>query len=154
MKYHELDIVANKQPNRIGRGIAHGQGKTAGRGTKGQNSRTGSSRKPGFEGGSNPLMQRMPKLPGFKSHKVRPEVVYTGQLSSIKAKVVNNLAIFEAGFTTSANSRVKLIVKGEIEKPLNVEIQLASKQAVAMIDKAGGSIKLIPQVERIKLAKN
>jgi large subunit ribosomal protein L15 len=154
MKYHELNITANRQPNRIGRGIAHGQGKTAGRGTKGQNSRTGSSKKPGFEGGSNPLMQRMPKLPGFKSHKIRPEVVYTGQLNSIKSKVINNLAIFEAGLTTSANSRVKLIVKGAIDKPLNVEIQLASKQAVEMITKVGGSVKLISQIERIKLAKN
>ena len=154
MKYHELNITPNQQPNRIGRGIAHGQGKTAGRGTKGQNSRTGSSRKPGFEGGSNPLMQRMPKLPGFKSHKVRPEVVYTGQLMDVKSKVVNNLAIFEAGLITSANSRVKLIVKGEVNKPLAVELQLASKQAVEMISKAGGSVKLIPQIERIKLAKN
>jgi large subunit ribosomal protein L15 len=154
MKYNELVMTANKQPNRVGRGIAAGQGKTAGRGTKGQNSRTGSSRKPGFEGGSNPLLQRMPKLPGFTSHKTRPEVVYTGQLSAMKAKTINNLVIFESGLIGSANSRVKLIVKGEIDKPINVEVQLASKTAIEMINKAGGSIKLVPQQERKKLTKN
>ena len=72
----------------------------------------------------------------------------------VKSKVVNNLAIFEAGLITSANSRVKLIVKGEVNKPLAVELQLASKQAVEKISKAGCSVKLIPQIERIKLAKN
>jgi len=154
MKYHELIITANKQPNRVGRGIAAGQGKTAGRGTKGQNSRTGSSRKPGFEGGSNPLLQRMPKLPGFKSHKTRPEVIYTGQLAHIKGKIINNKSIFESGLINSANSKVKLIVKGAIDKPFAVEVQLASKTAIEMINKTGGSIKLIPQQERQKLAKN
>jgi large subunit ribosomal protein L15 len=154
MKYHQLSIIANKKTNRVGRGIAAGQGKTAGRGTKGQNSRTGSSRKPGFEGGSNPLLQRMPKLPGFKSHKIRPDVVYTGQLINIKAKTINNLAIYETGLISSANSRVKLIVKGEINKPINVELQLASKQAIEMINKAGGSVKLVSQQPRLKLTKN
>jgi len=77
MKYHELKLNKNKKGNRVGRGIAAGQGKTAGRGTKGQGSRTGSSAKPGFAGGSNPLMQKLPKLPGFKSHRTPPEVVYT-----------------------------------------------------------------------------
>ena len=154
MKYNDLLVTANKKTNRVGRGIAAGQGKTAGRGTKGQNSRTGSSRKPGFEGGSNPLLQRMPKLPGFKSHKTRPDVVYTGQLVNIKAKTINNLAVFEAGLIESANTRVKLIVKGEIDKPLNVELQLASKKAMEMITSAGGSIKLVPQQERLKQTKD
>ena len=154
MKYHELTASPNKQQNRVGRGISAGQGKTAGRGTKGQNSRTGSSKKPGFEGGSNPLMQRMPKLPGFKSHKVRPEIIYTGQLDSLKAKTINNSVVFEAGLVNSANSRVKLIVKGNINKPVVVELQLASKQAVEMLGKIGGTFKVIPQQKRDKIAKN
>ena len=77
MKYHELTTTKNKKINRVGRGIAAGQGKTAGRGTKGQGARTGSSKKPGFAGGSNPLMQKLPKLPGFKSHRPKVETVYT-----------------------------------------------------------------------------
>ena len=60
MKYHELTSTSQKSPKRVGRGIAAGQGKTAGRGTKGQGARTGSSKRPGFEGGQNPLMQRLP----------------------------------------------------------------------------------------------
>ena len=71
MKYNELSPVAGKSRKRVGRGIAAGQGKTAGRGTKGQGARTGSSKRPGFEGGQNPLMQRLPKLAGFKSKAVR-----------------------------------------------------------------------------------
>src|SRR5579863_435028 len=97
MKYHELNTVANKKSNRIGRGIAAGQGKTAGRGTKGQKSRTGSSKKPGFEGGSNPLMQRMPKLPGFKSHRSTVVTIYTGQLDGLKLKNINNATLLEKG---------------------------------------------------------
>jgi large subunit ribosomal protein L15 len=154
MKYNESSVIANKKSNRIGRGIAAGQGKTAGRGTKGQNSRTGSSRKPGFEGGSNPLLQRMPKLPGFKSHKTKPDVVYTGQMINIKAKTINNQVIFENGLISSPFSRVKLIVKGNVDIPLNIELQLASKSAVDMIKKAGGSIKLVSQQERPKSTKN
>lgn len=154
MKYNEITVDANKKTNRVGRGIAAGQGKTAGRGTKGQNSRTGSSRKPGFEGGSNPLVQRMPKLPGFKSHKTRPDVIYTGQLANVKGKVINNLAMFESGLIESANSRVKLIVKGTVDKPYTVEVQLASKTAIEMIKNAGGSVKLIDQQKRSKLVKS
>ncbi len=71
MKFNELNMTAKKSKKRVGRGIAAGHGKTAGRGTKGQNARTGGVR-PGFEGGQNPLMQRFPKLRGFTiSHRPR-----------------------------------------------------------------------------------
>ena len=87
MKYNELQPVRNKSPKRVGRGIAAGQGKTAGRGTKGQGSRTGSSKRPGFEGGQNPLMQRLPKLHGFTSKRVKAENVFTDQLNNLGSKV-------------------------------------------------------------------
>jgi large subunit ribosomal protein L15 len=80
MKYNELQLGRDRKSKRLGRGISAGGGKTAGRGTKGQGARTGSKAKPGFAGGSNPLMQKLPKLPGFHSHKVKAETVYTGQL--------------------------------------------------------------------------
>jgi large subunit ribosomal protein L15 len=83
MKYNELNLKANKAKTRVGRGIAAGKGKTAGRGTKGQGSRTGSSARPGFEGGQNPLMQRLPKLRGFKSHKTKHENIFTDQLARL-----------------------------------------------------------------------
>jgi large subunit ribosomal protein L15 len=84
MKYNDLNTIRPKQSKRVGRGISAGQGKTAGRGTKGQGARTGSTKKPGFAGGSNPLMQKLPKLPGFKSHRTPNEIVNTGQLAELK----------------------------------------------------------------------
>jgi len=69
MKYNELNISKDKNARRVGRGISAGRGKTAGRGTKGQKARAGSRRKPGFEGGQNPLMNRIPKLRGFKQFR-------------------------------------------------------------------------------------
>src|SRR5438034_251659 len=76
--------------------IAAGQGKTAGRGTKGQGARAGSSAKPGFAGGSNPLMQKLPKLPGFRSHHISPENVYTGQLEQFANKTVDATVLAQA----------------------------------------------------------
>jgi large subunit ribosomal protein L15 len=148
MKYHELDVKKNRKTNRVGRGIAHGQGKTAGRGTKGQNSRTGSSRKPGFEGGSNPLMQRLPKLRGFNSKKVKDDVIYTGDLDSIGAKLIDNHAVFKAGLVESPYTRVKLIVNGEVKKPLNIKLQGASKSAVNAVMAAGGTVIPAEQIGR------
>src|SRR5476651_1119825 len=103
MKYHELQGAKHKSAKRVGRGIAAGQGKTAGRGTKGQKSRTGSSKKPGFEGGSNPLIQRMPKLKGFNSHKKPVVNVYTGQLQSLKSKIIDNEGLVKAGLVENAH---------------------------------------------------
>lgn len=139
MKYSDLTLTKHKSAKRVGRGIAGGQGKTAGRGTKGQNSRTGSSRKPGFEGGQNPLMQKLPKLHGFKSHKLSPEVVYTGQLDALRDAVIDNAGLAAAGLVSNAYVAVKLIVKGEISVSKEVRLQSASAQATAAIEKAGGS---------------
>src|SRR5579863_2024931 len=116
MKYHELSTVQPKSKSRVGRGIAAGQGKTAGRGTKGQKSRTGSSRRPGFEGGQTPLMQHLPKLRGFQSHKMPAEVVYTSQLNSLSAKTIDTSVLAGAGLITSPYVNVKLLVKGEPTK--------------------------------------
>ena len=143
MKYHELSTAKTKNKRRVGRGIAAGQGKTAGRGTKGQGARTGFSKRPGFEGGQNPLMQRMPKLPGFRSFKTKMEAVYTGQLDALSAKTVNNAVLAEAGLVTSAFTKVKLILKGEVTKKVAVTLQGASAGAVAAVQKAGGSFEQI-----------
>ncbi|MCA9331119.1 50S ribosomal protein L15 [Candidatus Saccharibacteria bacterium] len=152
MKFHELDVTANKAPKRVGRGISAGQGKTAGRGTKGQKARTGSSRRPGFEGGQNPLMQRLPKLRGFTSKRVPAENVYTGQLNDLGTKV-DNFVLAEAGITSSPYVRVKLVVKGDVTKKVAVSLQAASENAVAAVQKAGGSFTKTPQVMRQKQDK-
>jgi len=153
MKFHELTASKNKNAKRVGRGIAAGQGKTAGRGTKGQKARTGSSRKPGFEGGQNPLMQRLPKLHGFRSYKVKPENVYTGQLNELKANTIDNFVLADAGLTSSPYVTVKLLVKGDVTKAVAVKLQNASDNAVAAIQKAGGSFEATPRVGQSKKEK-
>lgn len=152
MKFHELNITSNKSSRRVGRGIAAGQGKTAGRGTKGQKSRTGSGRRPGFEGGQNPFMQRIPKLRGFRSIRVPAETVYTGQLNDLGA-TIDNFTLFNAGFITNPYVRVKIISKGDLSKKVTVKVQAASESAIAAIQKSGGTFSETPQVKRQKQEK-
>lgn len=147
MKYNELDSTPKKSKKRVGRGIAAGQGKTAGRGTKGQGSRTGSSKRPGFEGGQNPLMQRLPKLRGFRSFRAPTVNVYTDQLDGVGAKV-NNQILFEKGLVKDAYSTVKLILRGEVKKAVAVELQGASLNAMEAVQKAGGSFTAVPRQKR------
>ncbi len=147
MKFNDLNLTSNKASKRVGRGIAAGQGKTAGRGTKGQKSRTGYSRRPGFEGGQNPLMQRFPKLRGFTSHRVKPEVVYTGQLDNLGASI-DTQSLADAKLISSPFVNVKLVVKGEITKKHTVKLQNASATAIKAIEKAGGSFAQIEQLAR------
>lgn len=149
MKINELELRKSKSKRRIGRGISAGQGKTAGRGTKGQKSRTGKKRKPGFEGGQNPLMQRVPKMRGFKSHITKAELVYTGQLDQLGASI-DTIALYEAGLISSPYVRVKIIVRGETTKKHLVSVQEASKSAVAAIQKAGGSFTPVGRLMREK----
>lgn len=156
MKYHELSVEANKKATRVGRGIAAGKGKTAGRGTKGQGARKSGGVRPGFEGGQNPLYMRLPKLPGFRSNRPKAELVYTGQLDALSAKAIDNFSLAAAGITTNPHVKVKLIVKGELTKKANVRLQSASKQAVEMVQKAGGSfvkVGLLPRPAKAKPAK-
>ncbi|HKR81823.1 MAG TPA: 50S ribosomal protein L15 [Candidatus Saccharimonadales bacterium] len=148
MKYNELQVSKNKSAKRVGRGIAAGQGKTAGRGTKGQMSRTGSSKRPGFEGGQNPLMQRLPKLPGFRSFKPVVETVYTGELDQFSGKTVDTAALAEKHLISSPYVRVKLLVKGDVTKKVTVKLQAASSAAVAAVEKAGGSFEKVAQTGR------
>lgn len=154
MKYHELKTVKQAKSSRVGRGISAGRGKTAGRGTKGQNSRAGGRRRPGFEGGQTPLMQQLPKLRGFTSHRPKVENVYTGQLNIIKNQEINNFVLADAGIVSSPHTKVKVIVKGQLNNKVNVNLQLASKSAIAMINKAGGSFNPVPQTSRDPKIKN
>jgi large subunit ribosomal protein L15 len=154
MKYHELQVKSASQPKRAGRGTASGQGKTAGRGTKGQGSRTGSSRRPGFEGGQNPLMQRFPKLRGFRSHKSEVTEVTTGQLNALKVKTVDNFALAEAGLVPNAYGSVKLLFGGqELKSAKSIKLQFSSNAAISAVEKAGGSFEPTPRVGREKQAK-
>jgi len=149
MKYHQLELKPHKAAKRVGRGIAAGQGKTAGRGTKGQGARTGSSAKPGFAGGSNPLMQKLPKLPGFRSHRPKAETVYTGQLNQFNSSV-DATSLAEDGLISNPFVTVKLIVKGDLSKKLTVKLPRASASAIAAIQAAGGSFEPTLRLARPK----
>lgn len=152
MRYHELQVSSKKKAKRAGRGISAGRGKTAGRGTKGQLARSGSSRKPGFEGGQNPLLRRIPKLPGFTPIRPKAINVTTGQINQLRDKTIDNFSLYDNGLIDSPYDRVKLITKGEITKKCSVKLQGASESAVAAIQKAGGSFEKVPQVKRKKKA--
>jgi large subunit ribosomal protein L15 len=148
MKYNELILDRNKSKRRVGRGIAAGQGKTAGRGTKGQGARKSGGVRPGFEGGQMPLYMRVPKLRGFKSKRIAAEVVYTGQLDAIKKATINNEVLAEEKLISNPYVSVKLIKKGELKTKKEVKLQAASAGAVELIEKAGGSFSVVERTPR------
>ena len=148
MKYNDLNVAKNTRPTRKGRGIAAGQGKTAGRGTKGQKSRAGHNKMPrGFMGGQRAIMQAVPKIKGFKPFHTKAEVVYTDRLNDLKGKV-DNYILAEAGLITSPFAKVKVITRGELTAKIDLETQFASKTAVQAIKKAGGSFKKVAIFKR------
>ena len=111
MKYNELSVNRNDDRKRVGRGISGGQGKTAGRGTKGQKSRTGHHKLPaGFMGGQRAIMQAIPKMKGFKSIHAKAQVVYTDSLNAVKGKV-DNFVLAEADLIADPFAKVKVIKK-------------------------------------------
>ena len=149
MKYNQLKSGRQTKPTRPGRGISAGRGKTAGRGTKGQGARKSGGVRPGFEGGQMPLYMRLPKVRGFKSHRAKTEVVYTGQLEQLKKSVVDSIALFEAGIISSPHVSVKMLLNGELKSKKDVRLQAVSKSAEAAVKKAGGSFTKVERLARI-----
>jgi large subunit ribosomal protein L15 len=131
---------SRKEPKRLGRGHSAGQGKTSGRGVKGQHARAGGYHKTGFEGGQMPLQRRLPKV-GFTSRKGR----YSGELRlSELAKFdgeVDLLALKTAGLVGQQVKRVKIIASGSIDKALTIKGLPVTPGARAAIEAAGGSIE-------------
>jgi large subunit ribosomal protein L15 len=154
MKYNELNLEKKKYGKRVGRGISAGQGKTAGRGTKGQGARTGSSAKPGFAGASNPLMRKLPKLPGFKSKRTPAENVYTGDLEAFGGKTVDAQVLADANLISNAYVTVKVITKGELTKKVTVNLPKASESAIAAIEAAGGTFNKTARLSRATTSTN
>jgi len=138
MKIHELTASTNKSRKRIGRGISAGQGKTAGRGTKGQNARTGKKLRPTFMGGQRALVQAVPKIRGFKSLKQPAQVVYLDTLNVFDGKTVDNYILFEEEFIATPFQSVKVVNRGELKAKLDLKTQGASKSAIEQIEKVGG----------------
>ena len=139
MKYNELQIDASKNKKRVGRGIAAGQGKTAGRGTKGQGSRTGKKLGVMFQGGQRALVQAVPKARGFKSLRTPAQIVYLDHLNAFDGKVVDNNTLFETGYIATPFHPVKVIARGELTGKVTLNVQAASKSVQEAIAKAGGT---------------
>jgi large subunit ribosomal protein L15 len=148
MRYNELILKRQKHITRVGRGIAAGKGKTAGRGTKGQGARKSGNVRPGFEGGQMPLYMRIPKLRGFKSHRPLTENVYTGQLDGIKKTIIDTTVLAEVGLISSPHAKVKLIARGELKMKKDIRIQAASASAQEAIKKAGGTFSEVGRLAR------
>jgi len=144
MKYNELQVSANKSRKRVGRGIAAGQGKTAGRGTKGQGARTGKKLGAMFQGGQRALVQAIPKARGFKSLKSPAQVVYLDHLNAFKGKTADNFTLFEAGLIATPFHTVKIISRGELTEKVTLRVQGASASVKTAVEKAGGSFETVP----------
>jgi len=166
MKLHELSPApgSRRKRTRVGRGIAAGGGKTAGRGTKGQKARAGGSIPPWFEGGQTPLHQRIPKLRGFRNpFKTDYEIVNLGRIAALvelgalepgelpgskkpaaTAPITVNQEILRAvGAVRTLDKPLKVLGHGEIDTPLFVVADAFSKSAVAKIEAAGGSVQVL-----------
>lgn len=132
---------AKHAKKRVGRGIGSGLGKTAGRGHKGQKSRSGGFHKVGFEGGQMPLQRRLPKR-GFTSMiAMITEDVRLGDLAQVQAEVIDVAALKAAGLVATTTRRAKVFLAGELTKAVKLKGVGATKGARAAIEAAGGSIE-------------
>ena len=143
MKLHELKNVpgAVHRKKRVGCGEGGGHGKTSGRGGKGQTARSGSSIRPGFEGGQMPLYRKLPHR-GFNNfnHRTEIAVLNVGDLASLDAAIteVNAEVLATNGLIRSGETRVKILGDGDLTRALNVTAAKFSESAKAKIEKAGG----------------
>jgi large subunit ribosomal protein L15 len=148
MKLHELRSPegAKKSRKRVGRGIAAGQGKTAGRGTKGQASRSGGTKGPYFEGGQLPLVRRLPFTRGFTNiFKVHYVPVNLCRLEGFAADhEITPEVLADAGIIKSPELPIAILGHGDIDRPLTVKAHRFSASARTKIEEAGGSIEELP----------
>jgi large subunit ribosomal protein L15 len=143
MRLNELSPAkgAKSDGKRRGRGHSAGQGKTSGRGVKGQHARSGGYTKVGFEGGQMPLQRRLPKV-GFKSRMASNTAeLRLHELAKVEDDVVDVLALKKAGLVPATVSKVKVILSGKIEKAVKTRGLAVTKGARTAIEAAGGSIE-------------
>ena len=163
MKLHDLQPAPGSRTprTRVGRGIAAGKGKTAGRGTKGQKARAGSSIPPWFEGGQTPLHQRIPKLRGFKNRfKIQYEVVNVGAIGELAARgafevqatgkgakdapvTVNQDILRAVGLVRTLDKPLKVLGAGDLNTALFVVADAFTASARAKIEAAGGTVNVL-----------
>ncbi len=148
MQLHDLrpNKGAKKKRKRVGRGIAAGQGKTAGRGTKGQGARSGGGKGVYFEGGQLPLARRLPYKRGFtNTRKVYHKVVNVGDLAELPAgTTIDSELLLGLGFLKKSNDPIAILGNGDLDVALTIKAHKFSKSAIEKIEKAGGSAEIIP----------
>ncbi|HET6785239.1 MAG TPA: 50S ribosomal protein L15 [Erysipelotrichaceae bacterium] len=146
MKLHELKYTegARKDSKRLGRGQGSGQGKTAGKGNKGQNARSGGGVALGFEGGQTPIYRRIPKRGFTNIHRVEYAIVNVEQLNRFENGVeVSPELLIETGLVKKEYNGIKILGVGTLEKKLTVKAHKFSKSAVTLIEQAGGKAEVI-----------
>jgi large subunit ribosomal protein L15 len=146
MKLNELSPAkgSHKAPKRLGRGVGSGTGKTAGRGTKGFNSRSGGGVRPGYEGGQMPLHRRLPKRGFVNIFRKNIAVINVRDLKRFdKGSVVDKAALIQAGLVSGKRDGIKLLGSGEIDHALVIKLNRISKSAREKIEAAGGKIEVI-----------
>ncbi|MGD9008617.1 MAG: 50S ribosomal protein L15 [Desulfobacteraceae bacterium] len=146
MKLHELKPAKGsvKARKRLGRGVGSGTGKTAGRGTKGHNSRSGGGVRPGYEGGQMPLHRRLPKSGFTNIFKKQIAVINIRDLERFDGgDVVDEAALVKTGLVKGRRDGIKLLGQGEIKNALTVKINAVSRSAKEKIEAAGGSVEEI-----------
>jgi len=133
-----------KDRKRVGRGVASGTGKTAGRGNKGQNCRSGGGVRPGYEGGQMPIHRRLPKR-GFKNHfKKVFAIVNVKDLNRFEADaVVDEVAFIKSGLVKGDRDGIKILGNGDLQVPVTVRVNKISASAREKIEAAGGKIEVI-----------
>ncbi|PLT35318.1 50S ribosomal protein L15 [Bacillus sp. V5-8f] len=146
MKLHELKAAegSRKERKRLGRGIGSGTGKTAGKGHKGQNARSGGGVRPGFEGGQTPLFRRLPKRGFSNINRKEYAIVNLDTLNRFEdgTEVTPELLV-ETGIVSNEKAGVKILAKGKVEKKLTVKAHKFSATAVEAIEAAGGKTEVI-----------
>ena len=149
MKLHDLKPApgSRQKRKRVGRGISAGQGKTSGRGQKGQGSRESNSVPKGFEGGQMPLTMRLPKLRGFHNRFSRHyEVVNLSKLNRFaKDSIVDGAALAAAGLIKGPDAPVKLLAAGHVKVAVHVRVHRASGAATKAVEAAGGRVDVLEQ---------
>ena len=146
MKLNELSPAEGSRKNkkRVGRGVASGSGKTAGRGSKGHNSRSGGGVRPGFEGGQMPIHRRLPKRGFTNIFANRIAVINVRDLNRFESgSVVDEAALVGSGLVKGARDGIKILGQGEIGHPWSVIVNLISATARKKIEAAGGNVEVV-----------
>jgi large subunit ribosomal protein L15 len=146
MKLNELAPAkgSRKTPKRLGRGVGSGRGKTAGRGSKGYNARSGGGVRPGYEGGQMPIQRRLPKRGFTNIFRKNMAIINIRDLAKFETgSTVDAAMLVKAGMVKKNRDGIKLLGQGEIHHPVDVKVNAISNSAKAKIEAVGGKVEVL-----------